>query len=186
MNKRTLLLAIAIALISAGAGVSLQLFLAEEGQPGRPLNDARQSLASLLGKQAAPFVLERLNGGSAGLEDWAGQVRIVNFWATWCEPCRREMPELKRLHADFEAKGVVVIGIAIDDQEPVRQFVDKLEINYPVLVVPGTESFALMESYGNARGLMPQTVIVDRDGVIRSAVLGEVSYEQLQKAVEAL
>lgn len=116
------------------------------------------------------------------LRQWAGRVLVVNFWATWCGPCREEIPDLIQLHARFSGDPVTIVGLAIDQAEPVRSFVQEFGVPYPVLIA-GFGGVDLARSGGNIYGVLPFTVVIDRQGKIAAAQLGRVPTARLEEWV---
>ncbi len=98
-------------------------------------------------------------------EEWAGRVRLLNFWATWCAPCREEIPLLIELQRKHGPAGFQVLGIAVDTSEAVRDYAAEMGIDYPLLVGEG-DAVALGAQLGNDIGALPYSVLVDRDGRI--------------------
>jgi peroxiredoxin len=131
------------------------------------------------------FTLPDLSGRQRSITEWDGQVLVVNFWATWCPPCVEEIPELVAVQSRLGDRGLQVIGVAADDLEQIEPFLEEVPVNYPVLhgVADG---FALLEAYGNDRGTLPYTVIVDRDGIIRRTVPRAVDAAELEGWVRPL
>lgn len=183
-KSQTFLLSLGIAIISAVAGFAMHMLVADK-PVSRQMEGMEISQADLVGQSAPLFELAQREGGTATLDRWSGKVRVVNFWASWCTPCREEMPDLMRFHRDHVDQGVTVVGIAIDSKEASEAFLAEVGVDYPILIEDGP-SFRLMEAYGNPRGLMPQTVIVDQQGIIREIFLGKVHYDQLVSAINAL
>lgn len=114
-------------------------------------------------------------------EDFAGKVLLVNFWATWCPPCRKEIPSLIRLQQENRDKGLIVIGISMDKSasDKVARFIDKIGVNYPVAM--GTNEIA--HSFG-AAGTIPSTFLVDTSGMIVKRYPGYTTYEKMAKDLE--
>jgi thiol-disulfide isomerase/thioredoxin len=131
-------------------------------------------------ERALPFSLPDVHGRMHSLEEWRGQFVILNFWAPWCEPCRREIPLFNALHAHWSRHGVVVAGLGADTEEHVRQAVEDFHIAYPVLLGEGAV-FDVARAYGNQEGLLPYTVLVDKQGRIVWRHLGEVTAPMLDE-----
>jgi thiol-disulfide isomerase/thioredoxin len=130
------------------------------------------------------FTLKDVNGLDVGLESFNGKVVLVNFWATWCGPCRAEIPDLIELQAAYP-DDVAVLGIVVMDQfgANVRQFASELQINYPIL--DATTRPDLEDPYGPMWGL-PTTVILDRKGNLAKRRSGIGSKEQFELDVQSL
>ena len=113
--------------------------------------------------EAPDFTLENLTGGNMRLEEYRGQVVLINFWASWCGPCRQEMPILDRLHHRYEDTGFAVLGINVEGESaPAQEIVDRTNVTFPILIDDGQK---VSELYNLEA--MPSTVVVDRDGVVR-------------------
>lgn len=124
------------------------------------------------------FTLPDVDGNDREFSEFAGRHRLLNFWATWCAPCRREIPLLKTFQAEQAADGIQVIGIAVDFVEEVRRYAESADFNYPVLV--GQEdAMAVAESSGIRFDAMPFTMIISRDGRFLGAYLGELHRSDL-------
>jgi thiol-disulfide isomerase/thioredoxin len=126
-----------------------------------------------------------LDGSAASLAEHRGKVLIVNFWASWCPPCRTEIPELAAVHGRYRERGVTVIGIAADDSEVVRTLVALYGVNYPV-VQDYAQAVALMQGFGNSKTTLPFTVIVDRDGQVVKSKRGAVDAAWLEAVLDEL
>ena len=129
------------------------------------------------------FRLPDLEGRKRGPDEWAGRILILNFWATWCAPCREEIPMLIDLHRRRRPE-VQVVGIAVDTADAVRGFASELGIEYPLVLddLRGT----VMRRYGNRLGALPYTVVVAKDGVVVYVRLGLLEAEELDGVVDAL
>jgi len=126
------------------------------------------------------FSLPDLNGQMHSINEWQDKVRVINFWATWCHPCLKEMPEFNQLQNDYSSKGMQLIGVALDDPEPVQAFVDKHKIAYPILVSPD-EGIRIAHDLGNVVNTVPFTVIVDKTGRMVKSHMGTLTGEELLK-----
>jgi thiol-disulfide isomerase/thioredoxin len=124
-------------------------------------------------------------GTSHALSQWQGKPLLVNFWAPWCAPCVKEMPELAALAADSAAKGVSVIGIGIDSPTNIAEFAAKVKVSYP-LYVAGMSGTELSRAFGNSSGSLPYTVLIGADGKVRKTYLGQLKFDQLKADMAAL
>jgi len=125
------------------------------------------------------------DGKSQAFAQWRGRLLVVNYWATWCTPCRDEMPALARLQTRYGARGVQIIGVAIDDADKVRDFARAHPMNYPLLVADraGNEQ---MRALGNQAMGLPYTIVIDRAGQLSAATLGRVHEDALIKLLDAM
>ena len=130
---------------------------------GLLLSLSAQASSVKLSSEAPDFTLKSLTGGNMRLEEYRGQVVLINFWASWCGPCRQEMPILDRLHHRYEDTGFAVLGVNVEGKvAPAQEIVDKTNVTFPILIDEGQ---AVSEMYDLEA--MPSTVVVDRDGVVR-------------------
>jgi thiol-disulfide isomerase/thioredoxin len=131
------------------------------------------------------FSLPDLNGQEVASSTWAGQVLVINYWASWCPPCLREMPMLIRAQEALGSQGVRFVGIAIDRAEDARTFVSQYPVNYLVLV-GNPEAIELSRRLGNRLQGLPFTVIFDRRGRRVFSRTGELGAEELRAQLEGL
>jgi thiol-disulfide isomerase/thioredoxin len=121
--------------------------------------------------QGPESVFPDLSGSPVRLPDERSEVLLLNFWASWCEPCREEMPVLDRLYAEFGPRGLKVVGIALEERDTIAAFLRKFTVGYPILVGErGGE--ALAARLGNAGGGLPFTVAFDSRGRVLATFLG--------------
>ena len=125
------------------------------------------------------------DGKDQAIAQWKGKILVVNFWATWCAPCREEMPMFMRLQDAQRGKGVQFVGIAVDNVDKVRQYASDLKLNYPTLI-GGFGAMELSKSLGNSVMALPFTVIVDRSGKVAHTQLGPLKEDQLQSILRQL
>ena len=129
------------------------------------------------------FTLPDLEGNEHQISEWDGKARLINFWATWCAPCRREIPLLKKTQTAHAENNLQVIGIAVDDLEPVIAYAEEAEFNYPVLI--GQEdAMAAAEASGIEFIGLPFTMIVAPDGQLIKAHIGEIHEDQMALIIE--
>jgi peroxiredoxin len=136
-----------------------------------------------LPQQATEFTLPDISGKLRSMSQWRGKVIVLNFWASWCLPCLREMPDFAALDQLYSDKGLQFVGIAIDQKPAVVKFVNKIGLKYPTLISnnPLTEAIKISQQYGNKHGSLPYTVIVDRKGVIQHRISGELKKDEALK-----
>lgn len=120
------------------------------------------------------------NGKSHALSQYRDRPLIVNFWATWCEPCRDEMPEISALANQYPQ--VAVLGLAIDEAPAVHEFSQTTPVSYPLLIAEN-EGMPLAEALGNTKGVLPYTVIISPQGQVTHTFFGRVNREMLLKAL---
>lgn len=127
--------------------------------------------------QLPHFALQDLSGKSTSIGSWNGKSLVINFWATWCAPCRSEIPLLKTLAVDWAGRDFAVIGIAVDYPDKVREFVGKLKIDYPVLVGE-QDALEVAAKFGMDSPAFPFTVFTDRRGEVVALFIGEMHRPQ--------
>jgi peroxiredoxin len=125
------------------------------------------------------------NGTPQALNQWKGKIIVLNFWATWCPPCREEMPELSALHTEYQDKNVVVVGISLDEIDLIKAFDEENNISYPLLAAEETGS-QLAFNLGNDKSALPFTVIIKPDGTIANTYFGRISKALLDETLHKL
>jgi len=153
-----------------------------------PISTASSSSASSLKAPVLTlpeFSLQDRNGKPTSIRSWPGKSLIVNFWATWCEPCRREMPLLLKLQQDHAAEGFQVVGIAIDFKDAVLKYADAMHINYPLLIGE-QDGFAAADAFGVDASGLPFTVFTDKQGNIIVTHLGELHPHQIDAIIKTV
>jgi thiol-disulfide isomerase/thioredoxin len=123
------------------------------------------------------FSLQGRDGISTSIKTWAGKSLVINFWATWCAPCRREIPLLEALHSEWAARGVAVVGVAVDHRDTVLAYADELKITYPLLIGE-QDALDAAAALGVESPVLPFTVFTDRQGEVVALYLGELHKAQ--------
>lgn len=178
---RQLLIYIALAALAITTGFMLRSQLMGSGsQSVLPGDTIQQGAKAILAAN-----LPDIQGENQVVSQWLGNVMVVNFWATWCTPCREEIPEFIEAQTKFRDQGLVFVGIAIDQVDKVKMFSQEFDINYPVLV-GGLNTWSLLEAAGNRQSALPYTVVINRSGEIVETYLGRVNLKKLEKLVVPL
>lgn len=140
-------------------------------------------LAPHVGTEVPAFRTQDLNGNTTDIKTMTGKVVLINFWATWCPPCRTEMPGFEQVYRNLHQRGFEILAISLDDGgiDPVAQFVAELQLTFPVIA--GNARIA--RAFGGAN-VVPTSYLIDRQGRIRSKVVGAFDQHRLQTAVEQL
>ena len=168
-GRRNLILgAVAVAAVAAGSVVGI---FRDRGQSGR--------------KELLSAGFPDLSGRRRNLSEWQGRPLLCNFWASWCEPCREELPLLDAIARENASNGLQVVGIAIDSAANITKYLKTVQIGYPVLIAEGS-AIGLMRALGNHGGALPFSVMVDAAGHLRQRKLGAYTDQGLRADLAAL
>ena len=150
-------------------------------------NGSRQTTTPEASAAAAllALTLPDLQNKPQALSQWHGKVLVVNFWATWCEPCRKEIPVFVKMQEELAAKGLQFVGISIDNVEKTAEFARNFSINYPNLI-GSFDTVEISRLAGNHRRVLPYTIILDRSGNIVATEQGGVTRDKLLNLVKPL
>lgn len=164
-------LIIIVAMIALGLGISARHLFSTAEKPGISTLPA--------------FNLPDLSGHQHNISEWRGKILVINFWATWCPPCLKEIPDFIALQQQYSDKNVQFIGIALEDKEPVAEYLAAAKINYPILL-GGDNGITLAHQLGDSVDAVPYTLIVDRQGQIVHRHPGELSKQQITQLITPL
>ncbi|HHJ34957.1 MAG TPA: TlpA family protein disulfide reductase [Gammaproteobacteria bacterium] len=170
--KNTLIFIIAI-IIAGGSGFILQRYLNEQVGNNNPA----------IGQQRTEFAAMDLEGRLRNIKEWDGKLIFLNFWATWCPPCKKEIPAFVELQQAYGDQGLQIIGLAIDDVDSVTEFARATGMNYPSLLVQ-SDGVTLSKRFGNGAGVLPYTVIINRKGEVSDTIMGELSKKRAKKILK--
>lgn len=172
MNKRLrFTLIVSIAILAVAGGIAVRQLVHDDREQG--LNELQH------------LALPDLNGQALSFSQWHGKIIVVNFWATWCDPCREEVPALVRIQQQRSAQGVQIVGVGIDSADKMRQFAATYRVNYP-LVVAGLDAIEVSRKLGNRAGGLPFTVVLDRKGRFVASHLGGLTEQALNEILRPL
>jgi len=177
MKARIAVLFAVVAGLSAAAGGAYHLWSRGGVGPGMAPDAVAERVLSAR-------VID-LKGGTQSLEQWRGRVLVINYWATWCAPCREEIPAFVRLQERYGNRGLQFVGIAIDQPDKVAEFAREFRINYP-LVLGGVETIELLRQAGNRAGVLPYTLVIDRKGNLVSREQGGLKEARLESIIQPL
>jgi len=165
--KRRMLIGSGVALAAVGAGVGWGLSRSRRG-----LDDAESAFWQLS--------FEQPGGGTLAMASLRGAPVLLNFWATWCAPCLKEMPLLDRFYRDRQASGWKVIGLAVDEGPAVRDYLARVPVSFPIGLA-GMGGVDVSLQLGNTNAALPFSVVFDKQGMVLARKLGTVSEAELQR-----
>ncbi len=180
MDRRTLLI-LALACLAAAGGWWLQNRWTNRMPRQPPAPAGVKTLA--VGDSASNYALPDLDGNTTALAKWHGKVVLLNFWATWCAPCRQEMPMLAKLQREHAAYGLQVVGIAMDQPQSATAFLNHLPVGYPILIGINADPVPTT-TFGDTAGLLPYSVLIGRDGRILETKLGALDASTIKNWLE--
>ena len=170
--KNTLIFFIAI-IVAGGSGFALQKYINKQQAQNNPV----------IGSQRPEFSAMDSEGQLRNIKEWDGKLIFLNFWATWCPPCLKEIPDFIELQKAYGNQDFQIIGIALDGEEAVQKYAKKTGMNYPTMVVE-TEGITLAKRYGNDMGALPYTAIINRNGEISNTITGELSKKRAKELLK--
>ncbi len=170
MNKNNFIIGLVV-IIAMSAGIYTQQAVMSDTDTLKPQ------------KSVIEFSLPDLSGKQHQLSEWQNKLQIINFWATWCPPCLKEIPEFIKLQNKFKDKNIQFIGIAIDDKDSVQTYLQTININYPILIA-GDEGLVLAQQLGNNLNALPFTLIIDRQGLVIHRQTGELHTKELLEIIK--
>ncbi len=181
-KSRMSMIVLVLALVAIAAG----FFTWRTLEDAAPVAQATVSpSAAVAGMPRPDFQLPDLDGTLRSPAEWDGKVLVVNFWATWCPPCRKEIPAFIELQDKYGERGLQFVGIAVDQRDAVQDYAEVIGINYPFLFGE-LEAIEVGKAYGNRFGALPFTVVVDRQGKVAFVKQGELSREKAEQMILSL
>ncbi len=174
--KNPILFIVAI-VIASSSGYALQRYFNQQ-QIQIPVENN-----PAIGNQRPEFAAMDLDGQLRNIKEWDGKLILLNFWATWCPPCKKEIPAFIELQEAYGDQGFQIIGIAIDNVEDTAEYAKEIGINYPTLLAEA-DGVGLAKRFGNGMGVLPYTVIINRKGEISDTIRGELSKMQAERLLQ--
>ncbi len=175
IDRRATVAILVLALAAASGGYALQRRLTAPQQPAPPAGVKTLQVGDTVADVAYPA----LDGKPLALSSWRGKLVLLNFWATWCGPCREEMPLLSKAQAQHAADGLQVVGVAMDPPQSAQAFLRQVKVDYPILIGIDAEPEPTT-LFGDTAGLLPYSVLIGRDGRILATKLGPLTQAELQ------
>jgi thiol-disulfide isomerase/thioredoxin len=169
MTNQNKVLLLSIAIVAFVVGVAVNTSRTE------PVSEA----SALLSAQLETSDPSTGTVGTDSVENQLAELTLVNFWATWCTPCRDEMPLFEAMYRLHQKDGFTIIGIAIDNPSRSQPFLDSMDISYPILYAENT-GMQLLEETGNGQGLLPYSLLLDKNGNVLDQVLGKIDEARIQ------
>ncbi len=184
LKKSMISIILLLGLVVYGGYDLLQKSSQEAGRQSRA-DVANLETGTQKGQLAPDFSLTDLNGKQVSLADYAGKKVLVNFWATWCPPCRVEMPHMQKFYEDYEAKDVVILGVNLTPTEKnrsvVQDFIQEQQLTFPIVLDQEGE---VSQAYKVVA--YPTTYFLDADGVIREKFQGAINYDVMEKVLQGM
>lgn len=171
MSNRANVLILAVAVVGGLLGVAV----------GSYVSSPRVRVTAPLlkpGEQLSGLQLADVEGHNHVLSEWNGKLVLVNFWATWCEPCREEMPVLDHTRRELAGKGLEVVGVAVDDADAVATFLKNSPVTYPILIGADNDT---LHKFGDGSAVLPYSVLIDREGKLLAQRAGGFSSDSLSR-----
>ncbi|MBL1142036.1 MAG: TlpA family protein disulfide reductase [Proteobacteria bacterium] len=181
-----IIIIVVLALVSAVGGYQFQQFIKKDKE-AKEVVAVKNPIApeEVIGTKVINFSLLDVDGVQRNLSDWQGKVLAINFWATWCTPCREEIPAFVELQEQYSSYGLQFIGVALQEADEIRDFLNEFNVNYPALV-GANDVMKAAKQLGNDIGALPYTVIVDRNGIISFTRRGPLSKTEAEIVIQEL
>lgn len=172
--------------LAALAGLSVYFIMEPMLEKPEALRPSASADKKELGHKRPDFELADYNGNPVAVSQYDGQALLINFWASWCPPCREEIPDFIDVYDIYHEEGFEIIGIAIDEREEAEAFIRKIPgLDYPQLI-GFDDAIEVARQFGNVSGGLPYSVLIDKQGIVRKLHQGRLHKEELIDAIEAM
>lgn len=176
-------LAVAASAVALGYGIVAH-WPTHQGRPADQ-GQAAKTQSSMISQARPDFTMPDLTGTPRHIKEWDGKVLAVNFWATWCEPCKQEIADFNTLQKQYGDKGFQFVGVALDDLDAVQTYLKTSTISYPVLIGED-QAMTVASHYGDDEGVVPYTAFINRKGQIAYIQYGAMSQDLARQVIESL
>ena len=187
MKPSSLLLSVAV----VGIALALVVGIVKNwpGEKGTTTETSQEPLpqtqSSMISQPRPDFAMPDLSGTQRNIKEWDGKVLAVNFWATWCEPCKQEIADFNVLQKKYSKKGFQFVGVALDDMDSVQSYLKTNAIAYPVLI-GSDQAIQIATNYGDVEGVVPYTAFINRKGQIAFIQYGAMTRDLARQVIESL
>jgi peroxiredoxin len=185
MKSANIILGVVVAISAVALGIGIvKHWPSKQDRPG-DFGQEAQSQSPMISQLRPDFTMPDLSGTQRNIREWDGKILAVNFWATWCEPCKQEITDFNTLQRQYGGKGFQFIGVALDDLDAVQTYLKTSTIAYPVLI-GADEAVNVASRYGDAEGVVPYTAFINRKGQIAFIQYGAMSQDLARQVIESL
>lgn len=176
-----ILISTSLLIVVAVFGFGLQLHFSDSNRDMQVAQSEKPE-QNVIGQYRPAFSLKDQSGELRNINEWDGKVLLLNFWATWCSPCKKEIPVFIALQKQYEEQGLQIIGVALDDEQSVKLYSNSIGINYPVMAAD-LAAAEISRRYGNRFTALPFSAFIGRNGKIVRIKAGELSRIETEKII---
>jgi len=187
MKPTTALFSLAVAVTAVALGFGIVKYWPTNQEPSGQVGQEPQAetQSAMISQPRPDFTMPDVTGKQRDIKEWDGKVLAVNFWGTWCEPCKQEIADFNILQKQYASKGFQFVGVALDDLDAVQTYLKTRTIAYPVLI--GEDQAAkVADTYGDDQGVVPYTAFINRKGQIAFIQYGAMSQDLARQVIESL
>lgn len=184
-NNQIPFLIIGLMILAASAGFFMHNLMNANRTPMESVQRTSPTDMLLIGLPRPDFEMADLDGQMHSVSEWDGKVLVLNFWAPWCTPCKKELPIFIEMQEKYQDQGLQFLGLAVDTPDNVKQFLTEMPLNFPTLVGED-DAMKIASIYGNNIGALPYTVIVNRSGKIIFMRKGDIKQAEAEKIFSSI
>lgn len=184
-KNQTPLVIIGLMILAGSAGFFMQNLMSKDKEPMQSVQRTSPTDMLLIGLPRPEFEMADLDGKIHSVSEWDGKVLVLNFWAPWCTPCKKELPIFMEMQEKYQDQGLQFLGLAVDTPDSVKQFLTEMPLNFPTLVGED-DAMKIASIYGNNIGALPYTVIINRSGKIIFTRKGDIKQAEAEKMFSSI